>query len=132
MAELTARQAKLLEAPNFAHVATIRRDGSPHVTAIWVDWDGEHILLNSAQGRAKVEHIRRDPRVAVSVSDNSDEYRNLRVRGTAEIVDEGEEAWRHIDKLQQKYHGSPTYPRGGPQRVLIRVKPERVTAYNID
>src|SRR5438874_411360 len=63
MAELTPDQARLLEEPNVGVLATIRRDGTPHATPIWVDWDGERVVFNTAVGRAKERHMRRDPRV---------------------------------------------------------------------
>ena len=60
---------RLLEGKNIAHVATLMRDGSPQVTAVWVDVDGDRILVNTAEGRTKPRNVRRDPRVAISIAD---------------------------------------------------------------
>ncbi len=131
--KLSEAQASLLaDGRNFATVATIREDGTPHATPIWVDWDGEHVVLNTALGRAKERHLRRDPRVTVTVFDLENPYRYVEVSGRAELDDDREAAWAHIDKLHRKYHGSGEYPRGGPERVLVRITPERVGSRGID
>ncbi len=57
MAELTDEQAKLFLDRNLGVVATIRRDGTPQLTTTWIDWDGEHVLFNTAEGRAKPRNI---------------------------------------------------------------------------
>src|SRR2546430_17196666 len=95
---------KLLRSKNFAHFATIAGDGAPHVTVTWVDTDGTHVLINSATGRAKDRHILADPRVNVSVHDQSDGYRYVSIRGVVEDRLTGEEAERGIDHLNRKYH----------------------------
>src|SRR5690242_2429761 len=94
---LTDDDIALLEEPQLAHVAVIDANGDPHVTPVWVDTDGEHILFNTAKGRAKYNALVRHPVVAVSVVDKANDYRTLWVKGTAELVDEGADA--HIDKL---------------------------------
>jgi PPOX class probable F420-dependent enzyme len=126
MAKLTSEQEQLLKGKNFAHLATIRDDGTPQVTPVWVDYDGEYVLINTGQGRAKDRHMRRDPRVTLEVSDQENPYTYVAISGNAEIVDEGERAWEHINDLHEKYHGTREYPSREPQRVLYRVKPERI------
>ncbi|MEV5690217.1 PPOX class F420-dependent oxidoreductase [Micromonospora globbae] len=120
---LTDEDLALLREPQLAHVATIEEDGSPHVTPVWIDTDGEHILFNTVAGRVKYENLRRDPRVSISVSDRADDFRTLWVKGTAELVTEGADA--HIDQLAKKYLGQDTYPfrRPGEVRVIVRVTP---------
>jgi PPOX class probable F420-dependent enzyme len=132
-ARLTEGQASLFtEGRNFGTLATVRADGSPHATPVWVDFDGENVVVNTAQGRAKYRHIRRDPRVAVSVFDEENPEAYVTVSGIAEIVDEGRPAWEHIDKLHRKYRGGAgRFERGGPQRVLVRVRPTRVYSEEI-
>ena len=93
---LDARSQELLEATNFAQVATIRRDGSPHVTPVWVDVRDGLVWLNSAQGRAWPANLRRDPRVALNVQNLENPQENLEIRGEAsEITPDG--ADEHID-----------------------------------
>ncbi|MGN9807637.1 PPOX class F420-dependent oxidoreductase [Micromonospora sp. L32] len=123
MAILTDEDLALLAEPQLAHVATVEVDGTPHVTPVWVDTDGEHILFNTALGRQKSINIERNPVVAVSVVDKADDFRTLWVKGTAELVTEG--ADEHIDRMAKKYLGQDTYPfrQPGEQRVIVRITP---------
>jgi PPOX class probable F420-dependent enzyme len=127
MAKLDQKQIALLEAPNLAHVATLRKDGSPQLTVTWIDWDGEHVVFNTAVGRAKERHLRRDPRAGVEVVDPDDPYNFVSVTGPVELV-EGQEAEDHIDKLAKKYLGLDSYPnrRPGQHRVICKVRPDYV------
>jgi PPOX class probable F420-dependent enzyme len=122
--KLSTQELELLNEPQIANVATVMPDGSPQVTPVWVDTDGEAVLFNTAKGRVKYNNIVRNPKVAVSVVDKDDQYRLVVLRGTAEIVEEG--ADEHIDKLAKKYLGADTYPfrKADEQRVIIRVIPD--------
>jgi PPOX class probable F420-dependent enzyme len=96
------------------------------VTPIWVDTDGKAVLINTARGRVKERNLARDPRVAISIADESDIYRWLAVRGRAQLVDEG--ATELINALNQKYTGNPDYPLPlGEKRVTVRIIPERIS-----
>ncbi|MEH0819235.1 MULTISPECIES: PPOX class F420-dependent oxidoreductase [unclassified Micromonospora] len=123
MAILTDEDLALLAEPQLAHVATVEPDGTPHVTPVWVDTDGEHILFNTARGRQKCHNIERNPMVAVSVADKANDFRTLWVKGTAELVSEG--ADEHIDRMAKKYLGQDTYPfrQPGEERVIVRITP---------
>jgi PPOX class probable F420-dependent enzyme len=129
MAKLTEGQADLFKGKNLATVATIRRDGSPHLTPVWIDWDGQDVLFNTAEGRAKPRHIRRNPVVGVEVIDGHDPYRWVSVTGPAEIVEEG--AVEHIQELSRRYTGRDFNLRADQKRLIVRVKPERVTARGV-
>lgn len=110
-----------------AHLATLMPDGGPQVTPVWIDYDGTHILFNSALGRAKDKNVRRNPRVALCILDPNDDYRYLEVRGrVVEITEEG--ADENINQLAQKYLGKPIYPNRtqGETRILYKVEPQRV------
>lgn len=124
--QLTEEQAAFFRKPNFAALATIRPDGTPHVSPVWVDYDGAHVLFNTAEGRAKWKHIERDPRVTLSAWNGDDPYGYVEVTGTAELVSEG--ADEHINKMAKKYIDQDVYPWKGPGevRVIVRVTPERV------
>ncbi|HKQ33212.1 MAG TPA: PPOX class F420-dependent oxidoreductase [Thermodesulfobacteriota bacterium] len=115
------------EGKNFAAVSTLMPDGSPHVSVVWVDSDGEDILINTAEGRVKPENLRRDGRAAISIFDPQNPYRQAMVRGKAE-EDKSIDAEKHIDKMAMKYMGVDKYPHGGPgeKRVVFRIKPEHV------
>ncbi|MBO4143310.1 PPOX class F420-dependent oxidoreductase [Micromonospora tulbaghiae] len=123
MAILSEEDLALLGEPQLAHVATVEADGTPHVTPVWVDTDGEHVVFNTAKGRQKYLNMSRNPVVAVSVADKADDYRTLWIKGTVEFVTEG--ADEHIDRMAKKYLGQDTYPwrRPGEERVIVRVTP---------
>jgi PPOX class probable F420-dependent enzyme len=127
VAGLTDEQARLLQGPNFATVATLNADGSAQLTIVWIDWDGEYVLFNTAAGRAKPRNLERDPRVSVLVLDREDGYRWVAVRGTAELTTDG--ADEHIDKLARKYTGDRWQPKPGERRLIVRFRPEHVSAY---
>ena len=112
----------------FANLGTLMPDGSPQVTPVWVDYDGSHVIFNSAKGRQKDRNVRRDPRVALAIVDPDNPYRYLEIRGrVVEITEEGADA--HIDKLAKKYLGVDKYPyrQSAEQRVIYKIQPEHTT-----
>jgi PPOX class probable F420-dependent enzyme len=126
--EITEKVRKLLEEPNFANIATLMPDGSPQVTPVWVDYDGKHIIVNTAEGRQKPRNIRHDPRVALSVFDHDNPYSMASIRGkVVEITHEG--ADETIDRLAKKYLGKDKYPFRAPGevRVTFKIEPEHVS-----
>jgi PPOX class probable F420-dependent enzyme len=132
VAMLSEKQAKLFTDRNWGVIATVREDGSPQATPVWVDYDGEAVLVNSAYGRTKVKNVQRDPRATVTVLPAEDQQSGyVMVSGTAELVDEG--AREHIEKLAKKYLGEDRYPYLGPdeRRVIIRIHPERVDGFGV-
>jgi PPOX class probable F420-dependent enzyme len=115
----------LLEKKAFAHLATLMPDGSPQVTPVWCDRDGDFIRINTARGRQKDRNMSRDGRVALAISDPDNPYRYLEIRGrVVEITEQG--ADDHIDKLALKYMGKEKYPfrKAGEVRVIYRIAPE--------
>lgn len=112
----------------FAHLATVMPDGSPQVTPVWCEYDGKHVLINTAAGRQKDKNMVRDGRVALSVIDPENPYRYLEVRG--HIVHRSEEgAFEHINRLSQKYLGKAyTFMKPGERRVIYHIEPEHVTS----
>ena len=122
--------AKLFEEKNFAFLATLMKDGTPHVTPTWADIDKSNntILINTAKGRVKHRNISRDPRVGISVIDSSNPYHMVSVRGKVIAQINGKEADEHIDKLAKKYLGKDKYPGRAPgeERLLLRIKPQHV------
>ena len=132
MVKLTAGQSSFLhDEPNLAVVAALREDGTAHQTVVWVDWDGEHVLLNLNTERAKLEYLKRDPRVSVLVLDRDDPFRWIVIEGTvAEITPDG--AYEHIVRQAGVYLGRESYTlQPGEQRLLVRIAPERVEAKNV-
>jgi PPOX class probable F420-dependent enzyme len=126
---LSDRDRRIMEGPNFASVATVMPDGSPHVSTIWIDLDADDVLFNTSEGRVKTANLRRDPRVAISVFDQNDPYEQVVVHGTVvDLTHDG--AREHIDRLAKKYLGLDEYPwlEPGEQRVIVRVRPDHISA----
>jgi PPOX class probable F420-dependent enzyme len=119
----------LFSKPAFANLATLMPDGQPQVTPVWCDFDGTHVIVNSAKGRQKDRNMRRDPRVSLAIMDPENPYRYLEMRG--EVVDITENgASVHIDKMAKKYLGKDKYPYAlpGEVRVLYKIKPLHTTS----
>jgi PPOX class probable F420-dependent enzyme len=128
VASLTDTQIAFLREPNFAAVATLRDDGSPQTSIVWVDTDGEHVVFNTKTNRAKGRHLARDPRLSVTVFDREDPYRYLEVEGAAELEEDG--AADHMHEMSRKYTGEDW--KDVRDRVIVRVVPERVFAYGVE
>jgi PPOX class probable F420-dependent enzyme len=129
MAQLTELAKNLLDGKNFASVATVMPDGSPQVAPVWVERDGNTVVINTTVKRQRYLNLRRDPRVAVCVFDMANPYSHVMIRGKAAAITE-DGAEDHIDKLSMKYNGRkyPDHRRDEP-RVLIRIEPTRVTEW---
>ncbi len=109
-----------------AYFGTIMDSGAPQVTPVWFTTEGEHILINSAEGRTKDRNVRARPVVSVTISDPQNPYRYMQIRGrVVEITNEG--ARDLIDALAKKYWGDKVFPRhAGEVRVTYKILPERV------
>jgi PPOX class probable F420-dependent enzyme len=132
MAKLTDKQREFLQQPFVATVTTLREDGSPQSTVVWLDVDDGGVSFNTALGRAKPKHLEHDPRASVLVVDPKDPYKWVSVDGRAEITTEG--ADEQIDKLAKKYLGKDEYPWRNPEetRVKVRITPEHITATGLE
>ena len=128
--KLNEPQVALIKAKNFAFVGTLMPDGSPQVSPMWVEYDGEHVILNSEVTRAKVKNMQRDPRVTVCVSNHENPYEYLEIRGRV-VAMTTEGAFDGIDMLSKKYLGQDKYPgnQPGDQRIILKVEPTRVVGY---
>jgi PPOX class probable F420-dependent enzyme len=129
MAKIPEKYLDLFEKKAFGSLGTLMPDGSPQVTPVWVDREGDTVLVNTAKGRQKDKNIQRDPRVSVTLIDPDNPYRYVEIRGrVVETTDKG--AKDHIDKMAKKYLGVEKYPyaQPGEQRLLLRIRPERVSS----
>lgn len=127
--EFLKKYGDLFETKALASLATIMPDGRPQVTPVWVDFDGEAVIVNTAAGRVKDRNLQRDGRATLAVIDPKNPYRYLEVRGKViERTHEGADA--HIDRMAKKYLGVDTYPnrRPGEIRVIYRILPEHFSA----
>ncbi len=117
---LTDSAKYLIDGKNFGNLATSLPDSSPHVAPVWVDRDEDVILVNTADGRVKHKNLVKDPRVALSIYDQSNPYKNIVIFGrVAEITKKGAED--HIDKMAMKYLGLEKYPYPDRHPVVDRV-----------
>jgi PPOX class probable F420-dependent enzyme len=129
MSQMTEPIIQLLKGKNFAYLSTLMNYGSPQVTPTWVDLDEDsnRILISTVEGRIKHKNVSRDPRVAISISDENNPYNIVLIRGRViEQIKEG--AVEHTDRLAKKYLGVDKYPFPTPieKRVILKIKPERV------
>jgi PPOX class probable F420-dependent enzyme len=132
-AQLSPALQQLLKEPAYAQLATLLPDGSPHLTQVWIDTDGQHVLVNTVATHQKIKNVRRDPRVAVNVHDPAQPWRIASIRGrVVEVTTEG--AAEHIDALARKYLGVDRYPFGkaGQQRVVLKIEPETIHTIGLD
>ena len=127
MATIPDQYKDLFSKRAFASLATVMPNGSPQVTPVWVDYDGNHIIVNTAKGRQKDKNLRRDPRVSLAVIDPDNPYRYAEIRGrVVDVTESGADT--HIDKMAKKYLGKDKYPfaQPGEVRVLFKIEPEKV------
>lgn len=108
-------------------IGFVRKDGSPQVNPIWFDWDGRHIIVNTARGRVKDKAFHARPMVSIAIADPDEPERYIEIRG--HVVDETEiEAFEMICHLSQKYNGTPNFPkRPGEVRVTYKILPEQIS-----
>jgi PPOX class probable F420-dependent enzyme len=120
----------LFEKKSFATFTTILPNDAMHVTMVWIDYDGSHLFINSAEGRRKVKNARHNPNVGLLVFAPDNPYRYLWVAGrVTEITSEGAES--HADELAQRYLGVDEYPYldQDPTRVLLKISPDICHGY---
>jgi PPOX class probable F420-dependent enzyme len=125
--KLTDAQRKMLDDKNFAYVAAVDETGAPQVTPVWIEFDGTHVVFNTEETRAKVRHMRANPRVAICVSEAGNPYHYIEIRGSVvEMTKEG--ADEMIDRLAMKYMGKEKYPfhKPGDVRLVVKIAPEKV------
>ncbi len=123
--ELLTRPKKAL-----AYLALVRQDGSPHVTPVWFDFDGTHIIINTARGRVKDKILHKHPRVAMAIQDPAEIYRCLSMRG--KVVEETEVGgYEMICNLAEKYTGKNEWPKPADQvRVTYKILPESFSEHS--
>jgi PPOX class probable F420-dependent enzyme len=114
---------ELLDAPNYVHLSTLRRDGSPRNWVVWAGLEDDRILICTTDDSMKATHMRREPRVGLSVIDLENPYRMASVQGrVVEVRDD--EGCRYMDPISIKYTGAP-FPSRGPDRVCFVIEVDR-------
>jgi len=129
MGKLSDEVRRKLNEPSFWHLATVSPSGTPTVSPVWIDVEGDHVLVNTAAGRLKERNVRSNPSVALSMANPDNPYERIEIRGRVVEFLEGEPADRSIDSLAKKYMGVDSYPyrKATEQRVLLRIEPTKVT-----
>ena len=123
LAPLPPELVEFLKEPHAAVIATVRSDGTPYTAATWYDWDNGRLLVNMDFERLRLSHMRRDPRVAVTVLDIEDWYHAVTVLGRV-VELRTDEAFADIDRLSQRYRGGPYWNRER-RRITALIAPER-------
>lgn len=130
--EIPTEAMDLLQRPIVVTLATVMQNGQPQATPVWFSYDGTHILINTARGRAKDRNMTERPKVSILSVDPDDPYRYLEIRGVIEVITE-EGAVDHINQLSAKYLDRPDYYAGNEQRkatetrVIYKIRPTRVS-----
>lgn len=130
MATLTPAQAELFQEANYAVLTTLRADGSPHNTVVWVDWDGSNVSFNTVIGRAKHRHLERDPRVTLTIIKEPYKWVSVSGRGTLSTAGADDQ----IDRLAKKYLGEDKYPWAAEAdvRIGVTLAIDKIDAFGFD
>jgi PPOX class probable F420-dependent enzyme len=121
---LTPEVRRLLDSPNYAHLATLRKDGSPQSIAVWVGLEGGSILVGTGYDTGKARHTRRDPRVSLSITDRENPYKTATVRGRV-VEQRPDEDCVVMDAIARKYTGE-AFPFRGKGRIALVIEPDEV------
>jgi|SRR6266540_3941414 len=116
---------RVLDSTAVAHLASVLPDGAPHSVPVWIATVGEHVAFLTGPGSRKARNLRRDPRVALSLTPVDNPFEPVIVRGRVVQWLEGEAAWEVVDRISTKYIGGP-YPRA-EERVVALIEPDRQT-----
>lgn len=120
---------RIIDKKNFAHIATIMKDGSPQVSPVWVYRHGDDIMISTGVDRVKTRNIQRDPRVALSISDIDQPFPPVQVRGRVVEIIRGEAAVEGFVEVTKKYTGSePAQLPPAADRVVYRIEADSVVA----
>lgn len=117
---------RVLDGTPIAHVATVLPDGGPHTVPVWIGTHGEHVVIFTGPQSRKARNLRRDPRVALSLTPADNPFRPVIIRGKVVEWVEGDAAWEIIDRVATKYIGGP-YSREEVRAVAL-IEPERQSA----
>lgn len=123
---LDPRVRRVLDGTPIAHLASVLPDGAPHSVPVWIGTHGDRIAILTGPGSRKARNLRRDPRVALSLTPPDNPFQPVVVRGGVAEWIEGDAAWEIIDRIATKYTGGP-YPRG-EERVVALIVPDRQSA----
>jgi PPOX class probable F420-dependent enzyme len=126
-------RAFLLRGTRTAKIATVMKDGGPHVMPVWFVLDGRDVLFTTHEASLKARNLRRDPRVALAVDDEAPPYAFVHIRGRASLSEAPAELLRAATEIGARYMGADRAEEFGrrngvPGELVVRVTPERVIA----
>jgi PPOX class probable F420-dependent enzyme len=116
---------RLVDRPNFAHLATLMEDGSPHSTPVWIGREGDRLIVCTGGESLKARNTRRDPRVSLSVVDFQDPYMETQIRGRV-IEHRSDPELKIMDAISMKYIGKPFPMRNYPDRIALIIEADKV------
>jgi PPOX class probable F420-dependent enzyme len=114
---------RMLDGTSIAHLATVLPDGAPHSVPVWIGTEGDHVVILTGPDSRKARNLRRDPRVALSLTPADNPFQPLILRGRVVEWIEGDAAWEIVDRIAMKYIGAP-YTRS-EERVVALIEPDR-------
>jgi PPOX class probable F420-dependent enzyme len=114
---------RVLDGTSLAHLASVLPDGAPHTVPVWIGTHGDHVAILTGPGTRKARNLRRDPRVALSLTPTDNPFQPVIVRGRVVEWLEGDAAWEIVDRISTKYTGGP-YSRG-EERLVALIEPNR-------
>jgi len=119
---------RILDGRNFASVATLNPDGSPHTAVVWIGRDGDTVEFSTTATRQKARNLARDPRLSLAVFDMANPYDAVEIRGRAELVDDPDKSLPRA--LSHKYRGEDPPPEPDEiERLKVRVTPQKVNRF---
>lgn len=114
---------RVLDGTSIAHLASVLPDGAPHSVPVWIGTHGDHVAILTGPGTRKARNLRRDPRVALSLTPTDNPFQPVVIRGRVVEWLDGDAAWEIVDRLAAKYIGEP-YPRDD-ERIVVLIEPDR-------
>jgi PPOX class probable F420-dependent enzyme len=120
---------RLLDAPNYVHLSTLRADGSPRNHVVWIGVEGDRLLVCTSDWTWKAKDMRRDPRVGLSVVDLANPYRMATLQGRV-VEERPDEDCRYMDPISHKYTNAP-FPSRGSDRVCFVIAVEKARAHTL-
>jgi len=124
-ATLPGNVKELIDRANFAHLATLMEDGSPHSTPVWVGRDGDRLMIGTSGNSLKARNTKRDPRVAISMIDFKDPYMEAQLRGRV-VEHRSDSDLKILDAISVRYTGKPFPMRGYEDRVALVIEIDKV------
>lgn len=136
MKEMTKAEYRefLLRGTKTGKLATVRRDGRPHVVPIWYDLDGDTLVFTTGEQSVKYKSMKRDPRVSITVDDQTPPYSYVMIEGTVSFSEDPGELLRWATRIGGRYMGADKAEAYGkrnstPGEVIVRIIPSKISAY---